>query len=67
MAEKATKAVDDAMAVAGELEKVGQHRWAEIVRRVCRGNRSYRTTLQSLHRDNMKLREDLRAMEVQHG
>jgi hypothetical protein len=42
---------------ADYLEANGQPKMAEDVRRLCRSNSSFRTTLQTLHRDNMELRE----------
>lgn len=57
MAERALKAVADAMAVAKFLDGIGEHKRANDVRRICRSNASYRTTLQMLHRDNMALRK----------
>lgn len=57
MAERAIKAVQDARAVADRLEAGGEPRMANIIRRVCRSNDSYRGTLKTLHRDNMELRK----------
>ena len=56
MAEKAVQAVVAARAAADFLDSIGEHKRANDVRRVCRGNDSYRITLQTLHRDNMALR-----------
>lgn len=56
MSNKAQKALDDARELAGEMHADGQYRAAEIVRRVCRGHSSARTTCAQLWRDNMELR-----------
>lgn len=57
MAERAITAVAEARKVADFLDSIGEHKRANDVRRVCRSNDSYRVTLQTLHRDNMALRE----------
>jgi hypothetical protein len=54
---KAQKAVEDAMVVASRLKAAGHNREAEIIRRVCRSNVSYRITLRQLWVDNMTLRD----------
>lgn len=59
MAERAERAVGQAMDVATYLDGIGEAKRAEDVRRVCRSNRAYRGTLQQLHRDNMRLRGGL--------
>jgi general stress protein YciG len=53
---KAIKAVEDALIVAAALTAEGRNREAEIIRRVCKSNTSYRSTLGQLWRDNMALR-----------
>jgi hypothetical protein len=53
---KAQKAVEDALVVASVLQREGRPREAEIIRRLCRSNSSYRVTLGQLWRDNMALR-----------
>lgn len=49
--------------MADRLYAGGEPRMAEIIRAVCRSNDSYRVTLQTLHRDNMALRERIRVLE----
>lgn len=56
MSAKAKKAVEDALVVASRLAGAGHKREAEIIRRLCRSNGCYRTTLAQLWRDNMALR-----------
>lgn len=56
---KAVVTVEAARAVALYLEGIGQPKSASDIRRLCNSNASYRTTLQTLHRDNMELRRRL--------
>ena len=59
MANRPLETVRTARDVAEFLDGIGQHKRANDVRRVCRSNDTYRTTLQALHRDNMDLRRKL--------
>lgn len=61
MSAKAQRAVEEARKVADYLDSIGQPKMANDVRRVCRSNSSYRTTLATLHRDNMDLRAGKKA------
>lgn len=56
MAERAVVAVNQAMGVANYLDGIGEPKRANDIRRVCRSNGAYRTTLSQLHRENLQLR-----------
>ena len=56
----AARAVEQAKTVAKLLDEIGLPKQANDVRRLCRSNQSYRTTLALLHRDNALLRGELR-------
>lgn len=61
MSQRAKAAVARAMQTARFLESIGAPFEAAAVKRVCKSNSSYRTTLAQLHKDNMDLRAQLAA------
>lgn len=57
MSARSIARIEAAREAAKYLDGIGQHKFANDVRSVCRSNDSYRVTLAQLHRDNMELRE----------
>jgi hypothetical protein len=63
-ADRAERICNAALRAAEELASYGRPGSAEDVRRVCRSNRSYRTTCRQLYLDNVALRERIAELEA---
>lgn len=59
-ADRAERICNAARRAADKLQDCGLRHEAEDVRRVCRSNSSYRTTLRQLYLDNIALRQQLK-------